>query len=144
MKAMPKKVALVGHCGADTSYLRMAIMTVSRDLQVLVAHDETSLQKALNDGIDLVLPNRILDWGFPEDDGVALIRRLSATHPRVKTMLISNFPDAQTAAVQAGGMQGFGKRQIGTPQATELLRRALDGASAGDQAAVSNDRSDRL
>src|ERR1041384_4428085 len=80
MKAMPKKVALVGHCGADTSYLRMAIMTVSRDLQVLVAHDETSLQKALNDGIDLVLPNRILDWGFPEDDGVALIRRLSASH----------------------------------------------------------------
>jgi hypothetical protein len=72
-----------------------------------------------------VLINRIIDWGFAEQEGVALISRLRRTHPILKTMLVSNYADAQQAAVAAGALPGFGKREIGTPKVKELLRNAL-------------------
>jgi hypothetical protein len=40
-------------------------------------------------------------------------------------MLVSNYADAQQAAVAAGALPGFGKREIGTPKVKELLRSAL-------------------
>ena len=43
----------------------------------------------------------------------------------VKMMLVSNYPDAQAAAVEAGALPGFGKRDIGSPRVKELLRQAL-------------------
>jgi len=57
---------------------------------------------------------------------VALIRRLRASYPNVKTMLVSNYPDAQQAAVQAGALPGFGKRELGSPRVPELIRAALE------------------
>jgi hypothetical protein len=38
---------------------------------------------------------------------------------------VSNYPDAQAAAVAAGGMPGFGKREIGTPRVGQVIRDAL-------------------
>jgi len=143
MKAMSMKVALVGHCGADTTYLRIAILSAGRDWRVIAVEDESSLQQALQHGIDLVLANRVLDWGFVEVDGVELIRRLRTTHPHVKTMLVSNYPDAQAAAVQAGGLPGFGKRQIGTSEVTRILRDALHSTGTAGRAAVSNDHANQ-
>ena len=31
---MSKKIALVGHCGPDSSYLRMTVAKAGRDIQV--------------------------------------------------------------------------------------------------------------
>jgi CheY-like chemotaxis protein len=128
---MPKKVALVGHCGPDSSYLRMAVGKASRDIQVLAADDDDELRRLLAAGVDLLLLNRQLDYGFDEREGVALIRRLRQVYPHVRTMLVSNYPEAQQAAVQAGALPGFGKREIGTPRVTELIRTAL--ADTGDE-----------
>jgi len=122
---MGKKVALVGHCGPDSSYLRMAVSKVDRGVQVLAADDSNELDRLLQDGVDLLLLNRQLDWGFDEHEGVALLRKLRAKYPELKMMLVSNYPDAQAAAVAAGGMPGFGKREIGSPRVAELLREAL-------------------
>ena len=40
-------------------------------------------------------------------------------------MLVSNYHDAQQAAVAVGAVPGFGKRELGTPKAAQLLREAL-------------------
>jgi two-component system chemotaxis response regulator CheY len=125
MGKLGKKVVLVGHCGPDSSYLRMAVSAAGPDVSVTAADDEQSLQRVLAAGVDLVLLNRILDYGFDEDEGVPLIARLKGTHPNLKTMLVSNYADAQAAAVAAGALPGFGKREIGTPKVKQLLQRAL-------------------
>ena len=122
---MPKKIALVGHCGPDSSFLRIAVSKAQREAMVLSVDDDSDLKRVLDDGVDLLLLNRQLDYGFDEDEGVALIRRLRAAYPHVKTMLVSNYPEAQAAAVAEGALPGFGKREIGTPRVNELLREAL-------------------
>jgi len=122
---MPKKVALVGHCGPDASYLRLAVSRAVRDAQILFAEDQHTLTKLVDGGVDLILFNRQLDWGFETDEGVEMIKRLRTTNPSLKAMLISNYPEAQQAARQAGAVEGFGKREIGSPRVSELIRSAL-------------------
>jgi len=122
---MPKKIALVGHCGPDSSFLRIAVSKAERDVMVLSVDDDSDLRRVLDDGVDLLLLNRQLDYGFDEREGVALIRRIRANYPNAKTMLVSNYPEAQAAAVAEGALPGFGKREIGTPKVNELLRNAL-------------------
>jgi len=40
-------------------------------------------------------------------------------------MVVSNYQDAQTAAVEAGAVQGFGKSALNTDQTKELLAKYL-------------------
>ena len=122
---MPKKIALVGHCGPDSSFLRIAVSKAEREAMVLMVDDDSDLERVLDDGVDLLLLNRQLDYGFDEREGVALLRKIRAKYPAVKAMLVSNYPDAQAAAVAEGALPGFGKREIGTPRVNELLREAL-------------------
>jgi CheY-like chemotaxis protein len=123
---MPKKIALVGHCGPDSSYLRLAVTRAVKDAQVVLVDDQHTLNKLLaNGGLDLLLLNRQLDYGFETDEGVELIKRLRAKNPALKAMLVSNYPEAQQAALQAGAVEGFGKREIGSPKVSELIRGAL-------------------
>jgi CheY-like chemotaxis protein len=122
---MPKKVALVGHCGPDASYLRLAVARAVKDAQIVFADDQHALNKLIEAGVDLILFNRQLDYGFETDEGVELIKRLRAKNPLLRAMLVSNYPEAQQAAVQAGAVEGFGKREIGSPKVSELIRSAL-------------------
>lgn len=135
-----KKVVLVGHCGPDSSYLRMAVAKAGRDVQVLSADDSDELKQVLDSGVDLLLLNRQLDYGFDEHEGVALIRALRAKYPSVKMMLVSNYPEAQTAAVQAGALPGFGKREVSNPRVPQMIRAALD--STGSTAAAPSGQKD--
>jgi len=122
---MAKRVALIGHCGPDSSFLRLAVQKAGRDVQVVAADDSAELQKVLEAGVDLLLFNRVLDYGFEEEEGVQVIRRLRAQHPELKMMLVSNYPESQAEAVAAGALLGFGKRDIGSAKVTDLLREAL-------------------
>ena len=123
---MAKKVLLVGHCGPDSSYLRMAIKRAVPEADILMADDSDELSKSLQrENIDLILFNRELGYGFDPDEGVEAIRILRQGRLNTKMMLVSNYPDAQQAAVAAGATLGFGKRELGTPRVTELLREAL-------------------
>ena len=127
---MPKRVALIGHCGPDSSYLRLAVTRAQKDVKVVMADDAEELQRVIDEGVDLLLFNRVLDYGFSEDEGVAVMRGLRAKHPELKMMLVSNYPESQAEAVAAGALPGFGKREIGTPRVTELIREALAGTAA--------------
>ena len=122
---MSKRIVLVGHCGPDSSYLRMAVSRAQRDLVVSMADDDRELIKEIEQGADLLLLNRVLDYGFEQTDGAALIGELKAQFPELKMMLVSNYPDAQAEAVAAGALPGFGKRELGSERVTKLLREAL-------------------
>ena len=128
---MSKKVVLVGHCGPDSSFLRMAVSSAARGIAIAAADDEQELTQYIADGVDLLLLNRELGWGFDQTEGVEVIRSLRVKHPNLRMMLVSNYPEAQSAAVAAGALPGFGKREIGTPRVTQLLRDALsDGVAS--------------
>ena len=103
----------------------MAVAAADKSIQVVAADDSEHLIKILQTGADLLLLNRELSWGFAESEGVELIRHLRTTHPNVKTMLVSNYPEAQAEAVQAGAFPGFGKREIGSPRVGQVIRDAL-------------------
>lgn len=125
---MSKKIVLIGHCGPDASYLKLAVGRAVKGAQIVSADEQGELNELLsNGGADLVLLNRQLDWGFATADGIELIRQLRETHPQLRTMLVSNFPEAQQAAVSAGALPGFGKKELGSPRVSELLRSVLEG-----------------
>jgi len=127
---MSKKVVLVGHCGPDSSYLRITVGKAAPGVQVLAADDDASLGRVLGDGVDLLLLNRQLDYGFDESDGVSLLKRLRRIYPELKAMLVSNYPDAQAAALAEGALPGFGKRELGSPRVAELIREAIEAPTA--------------
>jgi len=123
---MSKTIALVGHCGPDSSYLRMTVMKAAGSgAQILMADDDSELKDAMEQGVDLILFNRELGYGFRDKMGVDAIKRLRGTHPNLRTMLVSNYADAQAKAVANGALPGFGKREIGSPRVIEVLKSAL-------------------
>jgi hypothetical protein len=133
---MSKKVVLVGHCGPDSSFLRMTVSAVDRGIAVSMADDSHELKAALDGGADLVLLNRELGWGFDQPLGVDVIKLLGRAYPQTKFMLVSNYADAQAAAIAAGAVPGFGKREIGQPRVGQLIRDALGVASPAKPAAT--------
>jgi two-component system, chemotaxis family, chemotaxis protein CheY len=122
---MPKKIALVGHCGPDATYLRLTVARAVKDAQIVMVDDQHDLNQLLEGGVDLLMFNRQLEYGFETDEGVEMIRRLKAANSAVKVMLVSNYPEAQQAATAAGAVPGFGKREIGSPHVSDLIRSAL-------------------
>ena len=124
---MGKKVVLVGHCGADSSYLRMAVKAADANVQMVVVESDHELKEELMNGADLVLLNRLVDYGFESSEGVEILGMYKKAFPNAKMMLVSNYPEAQADAVKAGALPGFGKREIGTPRVKQLLQQALAG-----------------
>jgi len=127
---MRKRVVLVGHCGPDSSYLRTVLSSVDRGVEISAVDDEQSLTTALQSGVDLVLFNRLLDYGFEEVEGAKVIARMHQQFPNAKLMMVSNYPEAQGDAVAAGALPGFGKRELGSPRVKELLKSVLSDTSA--------------
>ena len=121
-----KTVGLVGHCGPDSSFLRMAVSSAVPGARVKMLDSDADLQHALDDGVDLLLFNRVLEVGFHDRQGVDLMKNTLTERPEVPCMLVSNYDDAQQLAEAAGARPGFGKNEIGGEKVTERIRAALD------------------
>ena len=121
----PGRFCWSGHCGPDSSYLRIAVKSALKDVVLLSADDNPSMNHALEQGVDLVLLNRELGYGFEPDTGVEMIYELKQRQPDLHIMLISDSAEAQAAAVAAGALPGFGKRQVTSPKVKEILRDAM-------------------
>lgn len=118
------KVVLVGHCGFDQGSLGRAVASALPGLVVEAVHNTAGLQR--HGGPEaLLLINRVLDGRFGTGSGVDLIRELSSGEDTASMMLISNYPDAQAHAVQAGAMPGFGKNEMGLPGTVQKLQAAV-------------------
>jgi len=119
---------LVGHCGADSYSIANAVKRAVPEAEIAHAADLATARKHAESGA-ILLVNRVLDTGFGTDSGVELIAALANREPRPTLALVSNFVDAQQAAVAAGAQPGFGKSDLGFPKTTELLRTLAQSGS---------------
>ena len=113
----------VGQCGFDGPRIA-SLLKNSLGAEVDSAGTYSEAEAALNQKqYDLVLVNRILfDDGT---SGLELIKRIQGSSSAPKTMLVSNYPEAQAEAVAIGSQQGFGKDALGKPETLSLLKNAL-------------------
>lgn len=122
MASEVKRIVLVGHCVPDAMALRSAIRSAVGEVEIVAVNDSESLEAELG-GSGLLLVNRVLDGRFGGESGEALVKRLAADGERV--MLISNYEDAQAAAVSSGARPGFGKQALYTDEMRARLAAAL-------------------
>jgi hypothetical protein len=126
MTSPPILFLLVGHCVPDASMLRSAIRRAVPGASFAEASCDADLAPHRADG-SVWIVNRALDGDFAAADGVELIAREGG---RVRVALVSNFPEAQAAAVAAGAMPGFGKSSLNS----EATARALAAMAAAVRA----------
>ena len=83
---MGKRILVVEDDRNVREYLAAALESAAKDLEVVVASNGREAAEQIDaDGIDLVLT----DLNMPEMNGVELVRRLRALHPRIPVILMS-------------------------------------------------------
>jgi len=122
---LAKTVLDVGNCGFDHALIK-AMIESHFDAVVLQAHgadDALSLLRSRQ--VQLVLVNRRMDRD--QSDGIEIIKRIEATPDLAGThaMLITNYPEYQEKAVEAGAQRGFGKADLNAPATREVLEKFL-------------------
>lgn len=124
-------VLSIGQCGYDDSRIGQVVRSALGATLDRAASPEEAQQKIAARKYDLVLVNRVFDAGTGM--GVDFIAEYRKTHPDAPPiMLVSDYADAQAAAVTNGALPGFGKSAIASPQVAESLRAAVkSAASAG-------------
>ncbi len=119
-----RAVVLVGHCRPDAWMLSSMVRRVAPAWRVEMVGSDDELAGVIAEA-DVLLVNRVLDGAFGDVMGVTLIERLAAGDGAPPMILISNHADAQENAARVGARDGFGKRDLNTPRAAELLLAAL-------------------
>jgi len=119
------KALLVGHCLPDRMFLSRAVKRALQEVETEAVNSDNALEKHFEDA-DLLLVNRVLDGRFQAAGGVDLIRSLSERRGdgRPAMMLISDYPEAQREAEQAGAAPGVGKSQLRDDEAARRFREA--------------------
>jgi two-component system chemotaxis response regulator CheY len=124
-----KRVLDVGQCNPDHSAIRSMLET-QFGAEVVRAHQlDDALAQLRGGGFDLVLVNRKLDIDYSE--GMDILRHLKADDKlkAVPVMIVTNYPEHDRAAVEAGAESGFGKAQLQEPKTREKLARFLGPSS---------------
>lgn len=116
-----KLVIDVGQCNPDHAALTRAVEQCGAS--ILRAHTGADAKRLLAEHeVALVLVNRILD--ADGSDGMQLIGELIAMG-RAPVMLVSNYPDCQSKAVEMGALPGFGKAALADPSTIAMLQAVL-------------------
>lgn len=124
MSAGKTTFVLVGHAESDAAGLTKAIKKLLGDVPVEAVDDESTLTPLLAPQ-NVLLINRVLDYGFPTASGIELVKELRAGENIPAMMIVSDAKDAQTKAVEAGALPGFGKKDAGTELMKQRLRAAM-------------------
>ena len=126
MSTTEPRVLDVGQCDFDHDNIsHMLSKEFGADVTRAATYEEAF--RAVRAGhYDLVLVNRVLDADGAS--GLDLIQRLLANKDTraTPTMLVSNYADAQDAAVALGATRGFGKNTLTSSETRELLAPLLD------------------
>src|SRR5689334_11571410 len=122
---MAKRVLDVGNCVPDHAAIRRMLETTFRADVTQVDDASGALTALKNQTFDLVLVNRKLDIDY--SDGLDIIQRIKADTKlaAVPCMLITNYPDQQEIAIQAGAEPGFGKKELYAEQTKSRLMKFL-------------------
>ncbi|WP_298865588.1 hypothetical protein [uncultured Gimesia sp.] len=122
---MTKRVLSVGQCVPDTNSL-VRFLTNNFSVEIDQSDVEVdTLEKMKKQSYDLVMINRKLDADY--SDGIELIQKIkeSSEVKSSRLMLVSNFPEYQEEAVQAGAEYGIGKNEYQNPETAEKLKPYL-------------------
>ncbi|MEM9417853.1 MAG: hypothetical protein AAGA25_02205 [Planctomycetota bacterium] len=114
-------VALVGHCGFDSSSLTRLAKSALPDVKVVMVNNQKALDEVAH-GQSLLLINRVLDGRFDAGTSLAMIEHFARVDDAPAMMLVSNYPDAQAEAEAAGALPGFGKSDLSNPDVAQRLR----------------------
>jgi len=124
---MVKRVLDVGQCGPD--HFAISRLLQSRfGVEVVQAHGpDDALAHLRREPFALVLVNRKLD--ADASDGLPIVKAIKADPALadVPVMLVSNYADAQQAAIATGAIAGFGKAELGRRETEDKLRAVLEG-----------------
>lgn len=124
-EVMTRSVLDVGNCTPDHGALTR-LLESNFEVQVLRTHGVgDTLDLLRSQAVDLVLVNRIMDRDG--SSGLELIHKIKADAAlaAVPVMMMTNFPDAQQAAIQAGAEPGFGKAALRDAATLNILRKFL-------------------
>ncbi len=129
---MPRKRVLsVGQCSYDHGQItRHLDRAFAADVEGADSHAQALEAVRTRGPFGLVLVNRVGDRdGAP---GLTLIEALKAdpATAAIPVMLVSNYADAQAQAQERGALPGFGKAELGKPEADTRIAAAL---AAADQ-----------
>ena len=124
---MKSHVLSVGQCSADDARIARVLATEA-DAHLDRAHSiENALQMIPQHSYDLILVNRVIDRdGMP---GIGLIGAAKKAGVTTPIILVSDYQEAQAAAVAEGALPGFGKSSLETAEVGQLLRQALQSAA---------------
>ncbi len=125
MTAEKPLVLDVGQCNLDHGNISRLLQDQFDAGVDRVHHADEAADAVRDKRYNLVLVNRIFDADGAE--GLAFIERLQADEATRDTpvMLVSNFADAQEAAVALGAKPGFGKSALSDPKTVEGLSAHL-------------------
>jgi DNA-binding NarL/FixJ family response regulator len=118
-------VLSVGQCGPDHSSISQ-FLNQHFDVNIVTADlPDDALDTLRSQSVDLVLINRKLDTDYT--DGMIILKTIKADPQLAETpvMIVSNFEDAQQAAVAAGAEYGIGKAELGLPVTKERVAAVL-------------------
>jgi CheY-like chemotaxis protein len=122
---MTKRVLDVGNCDLDFTNIS-ELMRDQFAAEVHRAHGKADALQALQrEKFDLVTVNRLLDRDGSQ--GLEIIKSLKEdpTLAMIPVMLITNFPEQQQIACEAGAVPGFGKAALQAAETIELLKPYL-------------------
>ncbi|MEK6676516.1 MAG: response regulator [Planctomycetota bacterium] len=125
MNAKKPRVLDVGQCDFDHGNISRMLSTDFGADVVRAGTGEEAFQAVREGRFDLVLINRVFDADGAS--GLDLIRRLQS-HDETKTTplaLVSNYSDAQDAAVALGAKRGFGKDALTRSETRDALESLL-------------------
>lgn len=121
-----RKVLSVGNCSFDNQTIERLI-SANFDAQLTASSlPDEALEMIRRDQYDLVLVNRKLE--ADSSHGIDVLKRVKSDSQLADTpvMLLSNFPEAQEAALKVGAEPGFGKAELDLPETVEKLARFLE------------------
>ena len=126
---MSSTILDVGQCNPDHSSISALLRrNFDADVQRAQSHNEAiSMAKEVQPA--LILINRLYDRDGSE--GMETLRVLKADNvtAEIPVMIVSNYADAQQAAVAAGAVQGFGKSALKDPETIKRIEECLTSSS---------------
>lgn len=117
----------VGHCVPDHLAIQKLLNSMGIEVEKMDTAKDTieSLKKNRNK-YSLVLINRKLDLDY--SDGIELLKKIKSD-PEIqhhKVMVISNYKEVQSKAVELGALYGFGKSELDKQETKERILKALE------------------
>jgi len=123
-----KKILNVGHCNYDGPRIKKLFESAFEDITVVEAktHDDALVQMKKEGPWDIILVNRIFDVDGYE--GLKFVSEVKKENSQQKIILISNFKESQEDAEKRGALKGFGKNDLDSGLAVDVLTSVIGGS----------------